>query len=185
MNESIKETYTLDELTVNEFTAELYNRYGKKLYSYAVYSWKLDEDTAWDLVYKTLYKVIDTYKRYKFESEEKFASFVFRVFINYLRNNYQEQKKSAESLQITSMDADELQNKAEIRTVQDVQSLKMTLLNEELEKMEDWQKILLLMRSEGRPYSEIAGFINKPAEHLKVYYQRFKEQLTKKINERL
>jgi RNA polymerase sigma-70 factor (ECF subfamily) len=185
VNTHAQKTYTLDQLNIKEFTGELYSRYGKKLYSYGINTWKLDEDSAWDLIYKTLYKVIDTYKRYHFESEEKFASFIFRIFINYLKNNYQEQKKLSESLQIQRLDNLELQNKPENNPANEVQSLKMTLMREELEKMEDWQKILLLMRIEGHPYSEIANYINKPVEHLKVYYQRFKEQLTKKINERL
>ena len=51
--------------------------------------------------------------------------------------------------------------------------------------MEDWQRMLLLMRSEGRPYSEIAQYIDKPEEQLKVYYQRLKESITKKMYERL
>ena len=185
MNNHTEETYTLHHLSGNDFTAELYKRYGKKLYSYAVYSWKLDEDAAWDLIYKTLYKVIDSYKKYQFETEEKFASFIFKIFINYLRNNYQERKKITDAVQITRIDSSELQNKAETITEKDLPGIKQSILNEELDKMEDWQKILLLMRSEGRPYSEIAVFINKPVDHLKVYYQRFKEQLTKKINERL
>jgi DNA-directed RNA polymerase specialized sigma24 family protein len=60
---------------------------------------------------------------------------------------------------------------------------KLTQLNEVLDQMEDWERMLLLMRSEGRPYSEIAIYIDKPEHQLKVYYQRLKDRLTKKLNE--
>ncbi|MCE3281192.1 MAG: hypothetical protein K0S44_3383 [Bacteroidetes bacterium] len=63
-------------------------------------------------------------------------------------------------------------------------NVKMVALNEVLEKMEDWERMLLLMRSEGQPYSVIAKYIDKPENQLKVYYQRLKEQLTKKLNDR-
>ena len=49
----------------------LYTRYGKNLYGYAISKWKLNEDEAWDLIYKTLYKVLEVIDRYKFEEEKK------------------------------------------------------------------------------------------------------------------
>jgi len=184
VNKSLKETYTLKDLAQKELIAELYGRYGKKLYAYAIYSWKVDEDTAWDLAYKTLYKVIDSHKKYEFESEEKFASFVFKIFINYLRNNYRDKKKLPVEMTLSDSDRDLLQEKPESgREINN--NIKLAVLNGELDKMEDWQRMLLLMKSEGRSYAEIARFIDKPEDNLRVYYQRLKEQITKKINERL
>jgi RNA polymerase sigma factor (sigma-70 family) len=184
VNKSLKETYTLKDLTQKELIAELYGRYGKKLYAYAIYSWKVDEDTAWDLVYKTLYKVIDSHKKYVFESEEKFASFVFKIFINYLRNNYRDKKKLPAQTPLSDTDSHFLHDKPNPATETNG-NLKLAVLNEELDKMEDWQRMLLLMKSEGRSYAEIASYIDKPEDNLRVYYQRLKEQITKKINERL
>ncbi len=175
------ETYRLGHLSRHEFIAELYRRYGKKLYSYAVYSWKLDEDEAWELVYKTLYKVIDSYKNYEFQSEEKFASFSFKIFINYLRNHYRDTRKIEKPVPLTGNE----QPLAAEETGKDEQpeNTKLKALNAALDKMEDWQRMLLLMRSEGRPYSEIAFYVNRPEDQLKVYYQRLKEQISKKLNE--
>ena len=185
MNTIVLETYKLTDLSKNDFIAETYNRYGKKLYSYAIHTWNLGEDEAWDLIYKTLYKVIDTYKKYQFESEEKFASFIFKIFINYLRNHYRDSKKAAEKFPLSDIDSMELQNKAEPIVSEAIENLKLEALNEELERMEDWQRMLLLMRSEGRAYSEIAIYIDKPENQLKVYYQRLKDQISKKLNGRL
>jgi RNA polymerase sigma factor (sigma-70 family) len=172
----------------NDFLTEIYNRYGKKLYSYAIKTWKINEDEAWNLIYKTLYKVIDTHKNYTFETEDKFASFVFRVFINYLRNHYRDQKNNGAELmpldlsnsQYHATDHGGMQAMTEVAPNE-----KLAVLNEELDLMQDWQRMLLLMRSEGMSYSEIAGYIDKPENQLKVYYQRLKEQITKKLHERL
>jgi len=179
----VKETYQLTHLSQKELISELYSRYGKKLCAYARYSWKVDEDTAWDLTYKTLYKVIDSYKKYQFETEEKFASFVFRIFINYLRNNYRDSKKLAEAVPMTDIDSNLLHEQPEMLK-DNFENAKLRGLNEELEKMEDWQRMLLLMKSEGRSYAEIAVYINKSEDNLRVYYQRLKEQISKKLNER-
>lgn len=93
----------LKELDKNSFVTVVYNRYGKKLYSYAIKSWNLNEDTSWDLIYKTIYKLADSYINYTFESEEKFASFIFKIFINHLRNHYKS-NKAAKAFEFTAMD---------------------------------------------------------------------------------
>jgi RNA polymerase sigma factor (sigma-70 family) len=172
----------------NDFLTEIYNRYGKKLYGYAVRTWKVSEDDAWNLIYKTLYKVIETHGNYTFESEDKFASFVFRIFINYLRNDYRDKKNQAK--EVTSVDLSDthfhaIGGEAVQQATEVAPNQKMTVLNEVLDQMEDWQRMLLLMRSEGMAYSEIAAYIDKPENQLKVYYQRLKEQLTKQLHERV
>jgi RNA polymerase sigma factor (sigma-70 family) len=182
VSSAFQETYNLKELDRNGFITVIYNRYGKKLYSYAIHSWKLDEDATWDIIYRTIYKVTESYSGYTFESEEKFASFIFRIFINYLRNHYRDHKNE-KAFEFTAMDDADLS--ARQNAEQDAApSSKMAALNEVLDGMEDWERMLLLMRSEGRAYSEIATYIDKPENQLKVYYQRLKQQLQKKLNER-
>jgi RNA polymerase sigma-70 factor (ECF subfamily) len=151
------------------------------LYSYAVCTWKLEQDDAWNLIYKTLEKVRDSYQNYRFENEGKFASFIFRVFINNLRNHYRANKRIPVSLALTDNDgADVPDTETEPQPV----NPRMAALNEELEKMEDWQRMLLLMRSEGWSYANIAKYVDRPENQLKVYYQRLKEQLSKRLHGR-
>lgn len=183
MNKDHQETYNLKELDKNSFITVVYNRYGKKLYSYAIKNWNLNEDAAWDLIYKTIYKVLDSYGNYTFESEEKFASFIFKIFINYLRNHYRD-NKTERMFEFTAMDDVDLSTK-KMNDAPEISNKKLIALNEVLDEMQDWERMLLLMRSEGRAYSEIATYIDKPENQLKVYYQRLKEQITKKLNERL
>lgn len=185
MNDLIKEIRKKDKNAVSI----LYNRYGKKLYGYAVYKWKVSEDEAWELVYKTLYKMLEVIERYTFEDEKKFAGFIFQSFVNNLRNHYQEKKrKEPETVELTegyepwankSNEEDEKQHESKPANVH------MQLLEEEMAGLEEWKRILLLMRAQDYPYEEIAKFVNKPEGQLKVYYLRLKKQLTEKINERL
>ena len=182
MSSPLEETYKLKTLSRNEFITVIYNRYGKKLYTYAIRTWNLDEDAAWDLIYKTLYKVIDSYTNYEFASEDKFASFVFKIFINYLRNHYRDTKES-KMFEFGSMDDFDLSKKETKEEEEQTTNKKLIALNEVLDKLEDWERMLLLMRSEGRAYSEIAKYIDKPENQLKVYYQRLKGQIQKKLND--
>jgi DNA-directed RNA polymerase specialized sigma24 family protein len=162
----------------------LYNRYGKKLYGYAVLKWKMNEDESWELVYKTLYKVIEVSDRYKFESETKFAGFIFQSFVNNLRNLYKEKKnKPAEVLAeyaITNA-AEQQYETAEPEAT----TVPMKILQEELKHFEEWQQILLLMRAQDFSYEEISKYVNKPSQQLKVYYLRLKRNLTERMNQRI
>lgn len=182
MKGETQELLELEALGTKEFISVLYERYGKKLYGYAIYKWKVDKDDAWELVYRTLYKVLDSYKKYTFENEAKFASFVFKLFINSLRNLYRDNKNKFDLIPI---DGEQLQNHPEAQVTERSEHPTMKVLNEELDNMEDWQRMLLLLRSDGMSYAEIARFVDKPENQLKVYYQRLKDQLSKRIHERI
>ena len=173
-----KPTYEFLARKDKESIGVLYERYGKKLFAYAANKWKLNEDDNWDLIYKTLYRVIDTCSNYKFSSEEKFSSFVFTVFINYLRNFYRDKKNLPEEI----LEIDEnFSGAAEATEI----SPAIQLLNAELDQLEDWERMLLLLRSEDMPYSEIAKYVGKPEEQLKVYYGRLKKKLADRLNEKI
>ncbi len=179
------ETYKLIARKDKQGIALLYQRYGKRLYSYAIFNWKLNEDEAWDVVYKTLYKILDSTENYSFESEKKYSSFIFKVFINNLRQHYRDTKKAKAQMEIIDHGGTELQAENIPEDIDENNSVKMALLKTELEKLEDWERMLLLLRSQDMPYSEIAKFVNRPEEQLKVYYSRLKSGLAKRMNEKL
>jgi RNA polymerase sigma factor (sigma-70 family) len=172
----------MKELNREQFISKVYKSYGTKLLSYSINTWKVNEDIGWALVYKTIWKAAEVYKNYSFETEERFASFLFRIFINYLRNHYRDNKAVPETLSFSQL-SDNVDPKENV-SEPSAENLKLRALNEALEEMEDWQRLLLLLRSEGRPYSEIATYVDKPENQLKVYYGRLKEQITKKLHEK-
>jgi RNA polymerase sigma factor (sigma-70 family) len=157
----------------------LYERYGKKLYAYAIHSWKLGEDDAWELVYQLLYNICEKIDRYTFDNEKTFASFLFTAFMNLLRNHVRD-NKHMETESIESYEGLHIGSAAEQDENND-----LVLLKHELEKMEDWERILLLLRCQEMPYAEIAKYTGKPADQLKVYYGRLKDRLGKRLQELL
>jgi RNA polymerase sigma factor (sigma-70 family) len=160
--------------------ALLYERYGRKLYGFAVHKWRVEEDEAWELVYKTLYKIISVMDKYTFETESKFNGFIYQVFINYLRNHYNETKyKKPETISFEERIGGELTEKKE----ESPDNVYMRCLKKILEQFDDWKRVLLLMKAQNFTYEEISKYVNKPVEHLKVYYGRAKESLTEKVNE--
>lgn len=166
---------------------ELYEKFGKKLAGFAVHKWKVPEDDAWDLVYKTLYRVLEKSGSYSFESEQKFSGFVFTVFINYLRNHFRDRKNQPEM--VREMD-ERIAETSGIRYAQSDNSSEelspaVKLLNEALDELDDWERILLLMRSQDVPYSKIAELTGKTEDNLKVYYGRLKKKLEAKLSEKM
>ena len=168
-----KTTYQLFAENRDKGLRQAYERYGRKLYGYAVGVWHCDEDAAWDLVYKTLYRSADHVANYTFESEEKFGGFLFRIFVNYLKNYHRDHPKKH------TVDLNE--NLVSDEGPTETESIKHQLLRAELEKMEDWERILLLTRSQGMSYAAISEYTGKPADQLKVYYGRLKKRLEARL----
>lgn len=161
----------------------LYERYAKKLLAYTLKTYLPNEDDAWSVVYKTLYKIADILPDRKFENEYKLNGFIFKTHINYLRN-FLRDNRSFESHN-REVELTEHHTDAEEQEKPVLQNNYLTLLQQELDKLEDWQRILLLMRGQDVPYSKIAEFVNRPENQLKVYYARLKKQLHDQINEQL
>ena len=156
----------------------LYENYGKKLYGYGVHTWQLTEDDAWELVYQSLYKLCENIDKYNFANEKAFGSFLFTIFINLVKNHLRDKKEFVhESL-------DDMAEPANDSSGIEPENSQMVLLREELDKLEDWERVLLLLRSQDMPYTEIAKYTGKTADTLKVYYGRLKEKLSKRIEEK-
>lgn len=195
-------TYVLIRTKQDQAVEVLYRRYGRKLYHYAIQSWKLGEDDAWELVYKSLFKTVEKINAYIFNSEKDFSSFLFTIFCNLLRRHYRDTRNRAESLSLENF-SESLFDESRInpslhteRKVQDsiversvdefrddkTENPLMQSLEDALGKMEDWERVLLLLRSQNMPYNEIASYLNKPAEQLKVYYHRCRKKLEDMMN---
>ena len=157
----------------------LYNTYAKKLLAYTLKNYTISKDDAWTVVYKSIYKLAEKKDSYNFENEQKLRSFLFTTHINFLKNFFRD-NKSFESKHREIELADEHAVSSETTGVVENENLK--ILQNELDKLEDWQRILLLMRTQDVPYNEIAKFVNKPENQLKVYYARLKKQIHESVN---
>ena len=175
---------TLSKIVNNKeaFVKWLYERYAKKLLAYTTKTYLPDKDDAWSVVYKTLYKIAEITPQREFENEFKFTGFIFKTHINYLRNFLRDNKSFENNHQEIELTENYTVEEIEEQTTQNIH---LKILQQELDKFEDWQRILLLMRGQDVPYSKIAEFVNKPEKQLKVYYARLKKQLHDQINEQL
>ncbi|HWY37053.1 MAG TPA: sigma-70 family RNA polymerase sigma factor [Bacteroidia bacterium] len=181
---NVKETYNILRADREKGIKTLYELYAEKLSAYAKYNWQLKEDVAWDLIYRSIYKVADVSGQYVFKTEEKFASFLFKVFINNIRDHLRSVKHSHESnfeIELT----DKVINTYQAKDTTSAPNEALKFLQQELDKMKDWERVLLLLRGQNMPYHEIAKYVDKPESQLKVYYARLKKELETKLTERL
>lgn len=176
------ETYILLRSDKEEGIKVLFEQYSKKLLSYTIYKWKLEEDVAWDVIYKTIYKVADASINYNFDSDKKFVSFVFKVLINNIRDYLRSEKVKKNDVTEVEL-SDTIINTYHVPSVSSKLTFPLKVLQEELDKLKDWERILILMRTQNVPYSEIAKYVDKPENQLKTYYARLKKQLMEKVNE--
>ncbi|MFO0477148.1 MAG: hypothetical protein ACK50L_00010 [Bacteroidota bacterium] len=177
-----KKTYGIIANLKDEVIIRLYSNYAKKLLRYSCNKFSIGEDEAWAIIYKTIYKVAEVEPKYNFENENKRQAFIFKTHLNYLRNFFRddrsfENKNHEVELQeyFTDKETDQTLPK----------NIPLELLKLELDQLQDWQRILLLMRGQDVPYVEISKYINKPENQLKVYYARLKKQLEENINAKL
>lgn len=167
-----------------ETVALLYERYGKKLYGYAFTKWKLSEDDSWELVYKTLYKAMNVADQYSFKDEGKFIGFLFKIFINYLRNHYRDTKaKGIVTTELLDKHEKLSSDRKETEEEKEHTSPLMRCLQKALAILEDWQRILLLMRAQDHSYEDISEYVSRPGDQLKVYHMRLKKVVTEKTND--
>lgn len=174
-----KETHIIIREDKKKGLKVFYERYSKRLFLYSISHLKLDEDEAWELIYKTFEKIIDKCKSYTFESETKFGAFVLVVFLNDFRNLYKSRKSK---IQLDhSENIEDYKSMPQETENHENDSENMLLLKAELEKLEDWQRMLLLLKAQQMPYSQIAEYIQKPENQLKVYYSRLKKKVMENI----
>jgi len=178
---------------------ELYNSYGRKFYNYAVSNWKLSEDDAWDIVYQTLETLIIKLTDYTFESKKHFDNFLYKVFINFLRQQYRKSKAKNENITFInfneSISQDGIDNidfkfdfddKKIFRDYYQAENMNNPLLlaiKEALDKIDPIERDLLIMRAQNFSYKEISKMLKiEGNDDLKVRYLRAKIKILKLIN---
>ena len=177
-----KNTYSIIANLKDEVIIRLYSNYAKKLLRYSCNKFSISEDDAWAIIYKTIYKVAEVEPKYNFENENKRQAFIFKTHLNYLRNFFRDDRSFENKNHEVELQ-DHFTDKETDQTLP--KNIPLELLKLELDQLQDWQRILLLMRGQDVPYVEISKYINKPENQLKVYYARLKKQLEENINAKL
>jgi RNA polymerase sigma factor (sigma-70 family) len=178
---------------------QLYNLYGRKFYGFAVNNWAFDEDQAWEVVYQTLEAIILKIGSYEIQSQAHFDNLLFKIFINFLRQQYRKLRKSASyelisinELQDTFADESEEPSKGEnvsepfssdfineYLNNSESENPKLKLLENALEKLDKQERDLLLLKANGFSYDQIAEMLKIENNQLKVKHYRAKNKLIK------
>jgi RNA polymerase sigma factor (sigma-70 family) len=178
---------------------QLYNVYGRKFYGFAVHNWGFDEDQAWEIVYQTLEAIILKIGAYEIQSQAHFDNLLFKIFINFLRQQYRKLRKAV-SFDIISIEelkgtyADESEETLTRQNIlepfstdffneylesSDSENPKLKLLEEALEKLDKQERDLLLLKANGFTYDQIAEMLKIENNQLKVKHHRAKNKLIK------
>lgn len=145
-----------------------------------------------------MFKITDKIAEFKFKDEKQFSNLLFTIFKNELINYYKKSKRIEERMKLLQFDDslsdgkgdDLLQGVSkEVNEKMFTQALSsfwddpeaenplLELLHEIIDDLQDWERIILLQRSNGFSYKEIAQYIDKPENQLKVYYMRIKSKV--------
>jgi RNA polymerase sigma factor (sigma-70 family) len=174
---------------------ELYTNYGNKFYNYSILRWHLNEDEAWEVVYRTLETLLLKLSNYQFESKAHFDNFIFKVHVNFLRQYF----RSKRNQDISNIEFHDLNNAeetphyiskqinknvfADYYKAEVIESPYLIALNEALDKLDPKEKDILLLRAQNYSYDEIADFLKIENSQLKVKHHRAKQKLLNIINE--
>jgi len=173
----------------------LYNAYGSRFYSYCINRWKLTEDEAWEVIYQTLQTLVLKIDNYYFENKGLFEGFLFKVLLNFIRQNFRSKRsKSIHELEFVDLNNEEelpsffskQVNKlafAEYYSSEVVESPHLLALNEALLNLEETDKDILLLRAQNFSYNEIAELLGIDNNQLKVKHHRAKQKLVTFFNE--
>lgn len=176
----------------------LYLLYGKKFYGFAVDNWGFNEDEAWEIVYQTLQTVILKIGEYEIQSQAHFDNLLFKIFTNFLRQQYRKNKVISQDFRVLSFseietgisddegfNVDELKNPftkeffLEYIDSEETENPKLKELQLALSKLEPIEKDLLLLKANGFTYEQIADMLKIENNQLKVKHHRAKKKLIK------
>lgn len=173
----------------------LYENYGRRFYNYCVKNWECDEDTAWEIVYRTLETLILKLDLYSFATQKKFDGFLFTVLTNYIRQEFRSARiKNGVQFSVTDFNDEslpkEIDEKITLKALDkfyqddEIESIVMIQLKECLVQMDEEDRDVLLLRAQGYSYEEIERLLKITDPNLKVKYLRAKKKLIKLLAEK-
>lgn len=175
---------------------QLYENYGKKFYSYCIRQWKMTEDDAWDVIYKTLEALVLKLSNYDFESQAHFNNFLYKVLINFIRQNFRTRRSNEEyDMMLLDFQEEDIASFGAVtkllneRAFKDYYALEIVddpailALKEALSKMDEQEKDILLLRAQNYSYDEIAEMLAIENNQLKVKHHRAKKKLVQLLIE--
>lgn len=179
----------------------LYEQYARRWYSIATVRWGLDADSAWDVIYKTLDTLLAKRTNLPTDPPSYFENYLFKVFINNMRQCLREQARREETMRLVPMnydpvaespsDAEDLVELAishetyqELLSDDDEHAHPMLVrLETALAQLNETDQSLLLLKAQQFSYDEIAEMLSIENNQLKVRHFRAKQRLITLFNQ--
>lgn len=197
-----KDILTLIRINDRKGYEILYTTYADKFYGYAFSKWGCSEDQALDVVYKTLETLIAKIFNYEFESQAQFEGFLYKVLINFLRQEFRRKRIEEKNIVFVNMTELELESvgNTNITDVNDFFSsdsfanyykedksvnANLTFMQQALELLQPFDKELLLLKAQNFTYDEIAKMMGVDNNQLKVKHHRAKARLVKLLEQKI
>lgn len=178
--------------------ALLFERYGGILYGYSMKRFQLNEDEAYDALYKTLESVGNIITRYQFDSEAHFENWIFKIHKNNILQILRKRKNEIQTISYEdwvteSSESGEVTNLEEYREIiehisdsipndynHSSASLLFLAMQKAMDQLSGLEKDILLLRMNNYTYDEIAQMLRIENNQLKVKFSRAKSKLEKK-----
>ena len=180
----------------NKLLEWLYEQYARRWYGIATARWGLDPDSAWEVIYKTLDILLAKRHALPTDPPAYFDNYLFKVFINNLRQCLREQSRRNETFRLvplTTDPADDLGNMgelavsdetfAELLTEEETTQPLLTQLEQALAQIDETDRSLLLLKAQAFSYDEIAQMLGIENKQLKVRHFRAKQKLIQFFNQ--
>lgn len=181
---------------LNKGLAMLFKEYGQTLFGYSVHTWNLNEDEAYEALYKTLQSVGKVITRYEFESDAHFKNWIFKIHKNnilqFLRSkkgkeevehfSYNDWVNEVNDFGEDAFDVSEFKEiieKIDEDSYQTPDSPLMVAMKKALLKVSEQERELLMLRMNEYSYDEISQMLGIENKQLKVKFNRAKAKIEK------
>ena len=170
----------------------LYDTYANKFYGYAVNRRYFQEDEAWDIVEKTLSKLLEKLPQCRFDKQSQYNAYVQKVFNSFLNKGYHQKKRKSKNIQFVSIEhsTDGYIKEEHLKSVgfdesfvqsflKDTESKRVQLFKKALNQLDEIDREILLLKADNLTYAEIANVLKIDHKQLKVKHFRAKQRLIK------
>ena len=170
----------------------LFKEYGRRLFGYALRTWRLSESEAEDVLYETFYVLILKVELLSFASQAHFDGYIYATFSNKLREQFRKKNRnigqeipySSETishdereealLSVSFIEADIAQEyESDVTSVSPL----ISRMQAALDTLPTADREVLELWSQGYTYEEIGQALHLDPTHLKVKCFRAKQKV--------
>ncbi len=176
-DEKLVEAYK--ETHLDEYFAEIYNRYSQKVFAKSMSLFK-NQAKAEDATHEIFIKILLNVS--KFKGTAKFSTWIYSITYNYCIDLIRKEKKQRYMVSLSEHEhlASDVESKDELAD-RLLHEIKMSRLEEVLDEIDSMDRSILMMKyMDNMSMKEIGAIINKSESATKMNIMRAKQRFKKK-----